>query len=127
MNKKQIQELPSTIIGIERTENKEELSALYACSDVFLNPTYADTFPTVNMESIMCGTPVITYDTCGSPESILPGCGEVVEKGNYEKMLEKALKLVNEGKRIPIPDAFDNEKFCSRYYELYQQLTNYEK
>jgi len=47
--------------------DRERLAEYYAMSDVFVNVTHADTLTTVNMESICCGTPVVTYDSCGSP------------------------------------------------------------
>ena len=68
LNQKQIEKLPSNVIGITRTENQEELAGIYSTSDILFNPTYEDTYPTVNLEAISCGTPVLTYDTGGSPE-----------------------------------------------------------
>ena len=67
----QAQNLPAGIRGIQRTQNVQELVRLYSESDVLINPTYADTFPTVNLEALACGTPVITYRTGGSPEANL--------------------------------------------------------
>ena len=66
----QMKKLPTGIRGIQRTQNVNELAKLYSDSDVFINPTYADTFPTVNLEALACGTPVITYRTGGSPETV---------------------------------------------------------
>ena len=68
---KQIEKLPEGIIGIARTESQQELAEYYSMADVFVNLTYLDTFPTVNLEALACGTPVITYRTGGSPEEWL--------------------------------------------------------
>src|SRR5690606_16309791 len=76
--------LPSNIIGIERTESVAALSALYAVSNVFFNPTWEDNFPTTNLEALACGTPVITYNTGGSVEVITPDTGFQVDKGDIE-------------------------------------------
>ena len=122
INKKQKELLPSGIIGIERTENQKELSYLYASADVFLNPTYADTFPTVNMEAISCGTPVVTYNTCGSPENVPEGCGAVVEKGNYKELVFKALELKKNQEILSMSSAFDKGIFSSKYYEIYKKM-----
>ena len=70
LNKKQIEELPKNIIGISKTENQTELAGIYSTADVFLNPTYEDNYPSVNLEAIACNTPVISYDTGGSIEFI---------------------------------------------------------
>jgi len=88
LDKKQIAKLPKSVIGIKRTENVKELAALYSSADVFLNPTLVDNFPTTNLEALACGTPVITFDTGGSPESINEHTGIVVEKGNSSKLLK---------------------------------------
>ncbi|SHN56749.1 Glycosyl transferases group 1 [Butyrivibrio hungatei DSM 14810] len=66
----EISEKKLNIIGLERTSSVEELKKIYSAADVFANPTYEDTFPTVNMEAEACGTPVITYDTGGCKETI---------------------------------------------------------
>lgn len=70
LSKKQIREMPKRIIGIERTNSPRELAEIYTSADVFANPTYEDNYPTVNLEAQACGTPVITYRTGGSPESV---------------------------------------------------------
>ena len=50
--------------------NVNELVELYSIADVFFNPTYEDNYPTTNLEALACGTPIVTYDTGGSPEVI---------------------------------------------------------
>lgn len=77
----QIKALPDAIIGMERTNSVAELAELYAMADVFVNPTYEDNYPTTNLEAISCGTPVITYNTGGSPESVPKQ--NVVPKGDF--------------------------------------------
>ena len=78
LSKEQITTLPKNIIGIERTSSQAELAKIYSAADVFINPTREDNFPTVNMEALACGTPVITFNTGGSPESLDETCGVVV-------------------------------------------------
>ena len=58
------------VIVLPRTDNKNQLAAIYSSADVFFNPTMEDNYPTVNLESEACGTPVITYDTGGCAETI---------------------------------------------------------
>ena len=59
-----------SIICIPKTDNQEKLVQLYCSADVFVNPTYEDNFPTVNLEAVACGCPVITYDTGGCSETL---------------------------------------------------------
>jgi putative colanic acid biosynthesis glycosyltransferase len=93
LSKDQITNLPSQIIGIERTENVQQLAEYYSLAYVFINPTWQDNFPTTNIESLACGTPVITYNTGGSPEAIDDNTGIVVKKGDI-KGLEQAIHVI---------------------------------
>lgn len=129
LSKKQIKNLPSNIIGIERTENIQQLVNLYSIADVFVNPTLEDTFPTTNLESLACGTPVITYNSGGSPEIIDVNTGIVVEKGNIDKLLE-AIKLIKKrGKkfytvqcRYRVIKFFNKKDRFMEYMKLYEKL-----
>ena len=73
LNDVQMQNLPKNIIGIKRTNSPQELAEIYTAADVFVNPTYEDNYPTVNLEAQACGTPVITYDTGGARETLRYG------------------------------------------------------
>ncbi|PKP41354.1 MAG: glycosyl transferase [Bacteroidetes bacterium HGW-Bacteroidetes-10] len=84
---KQMKLLPENIIGISKTNNIQELAEFYSCADIFLNPTWEDNFPTTNLESLACGTPVTTYKTGGSFESLSPETGFVVEKGDIQGLV----------------------------------------
>jgi len=89
LSDKQLKEIPSNIIGISQTNNINELVEIYSSADVFLNPTLEDNFPSTNLEALACGTPVITFDTGGSPEAIDEKTGLIVKKANKEDLLNK--------------------------------------
>jgi glycosyltransferase involved in cell wall biosynthesis len=99
LSKRQIKYLPDEILGIERTENTEELGELYNLADVFCNPTWEDTFPTTNLESLACGTPVITYQTGGSVESVSKDTGFIVKKGDIGELYDLIKKIRRQGKQ----------------------------
>lgn len=80
--------LPRSIKAIRRTDNVGELAALYSAATAFVNPTWQDNYPTVNLEAQACGTPVVTYRTGGSPESLTPATGCVVEQGDVRGLLD---------------------------------------
>lgn len=100
LSKSQIKKLPAGIIGIERTENVTQLATLYSLASVFINPTWEDTFPTTNLEALACGTPVITYRTGGSVESVSEEVGYVVEKGDIMAIKDCVGEIVIKGKNI---------------------------
>lgn len=69
LTEKQIKQMPERILGIRRTNSPQELAAIYTAADVFVNPTYEDNYPTVNLEAQACGLPIVTYNAGGSPEA----------------------------------------------------------
>lgn len=87
VTKKQIEELPEGVIGIERTNNQRELAEIYTAADVLVNPTHQDNYPTVNLETQACGTPVVTYNVGGSPESVPKE--NVVEENDIRGLAER--------------------------------------
>ena len=117
--------LPQSIISIHRTQNQKELAEIYSAADVFAMPTREENYPTVNMEAIACGTPVVTFRTGGSPEMLDDKTGIVVEANNIEAT-EKAIKDICEKKRCNDEDyivayskKFNMQKKFTDYIELY--------
>lgn len=130
LSESQIKSLPKNILGISRTESIEELVSWYQKATVFINPTYLDNFPTTNLEALACGTPVITYKTGGSPESINSRIGEVVEQGDISLLkdaIEKFLDnndlqdLMNDCRNHALK-FFDKDERFKEYLELYKSI-----
>ena len=127
LSKEQIAELPDNILGIERTNSQKELAAIYSASDVFINTTYEDNYPTVNLEARACCLPIITYRTGGSPES----AGEsavVIDVGDVEGMKKAVLSLTSNPKEtsfITKKELSAEVKF-QEYLELYKSLISKE-
>lgn len=121
---KQKKKLPEGIIGIERTDDAASLAEIYSGAECFFNLTYEDNFPTTNIESLMCGTPVITYDTGGSPASVKDGCGAVVAKGDVEAAVKKLNDVVaiknNRDVSLAARLKFDRRVMAKKYFELYR-------
>ena len=76
------------IVLIGKTESRSQLASIYSAADIFFNPTYEDTFPTVNLEAEACGTRVITYDTGGCAETISRNDSKVIDS-NVKRMIQK--------------------------------------
>lgn len=129
LSQKQISDLPDGINGLPRTESAKALAKIYSESDVFVNPTYADSFPTVNMEALACGTPIITYRTGGSPEIIDEKTGVVVDQGDVCAIKNTILKmekypLSSEDCRNRAVQYFNKEDRFKDYISLYERLLN---
>ena len=119
--------LPKSIIPVSRTANQTELAEIYSAADVFFNPTREENFPTVNIEALACGTPVVTFKTGGSPEVIDDKTGFAVECNdidNAEKLIRKiCMERIFSGENcIEHAKMFDmNKKFCE-YCDLYNEI-----
>ena len=119
-------QLPDNIISIHRTANQKELAEIYTAADLFVNPTREDTFPTVNIESIACGTPLITFKTGGSAEIIDDTCGFAVSKDDIQALCGEIVRIYNEKpfsseNCLKKAENFDmNDKF-KEYVELYEE------
>ena len=121
--------LPERVRIVERTENVQALASLYARATVLLNPTWQDNYPTVNLEAIACGTPVVTYRTGGSIEAITEETGRVVPQGDVRVMLAAARELAGMERtqtsvrcREYALRHFDKNACYQHYIALYESL-----
>lgn len=118
--------LPESIISIHRTQNQRELAEIYTAADVFVNPTREDNYPTVNMESIACGTPVITFRTGGSPEMVDENTGSVVECDDIDA-LEREIVRVCTDKPYPKESCLKRAEKFDKTERFKEYLTTYER
>ena len=109
-------------------KNRSQLASLYAQGDVFLNLTHIDNLPTVNMEALSCGTPVITFDAGGSGELVVNGkTGFVVDVDDATGIIE-ALNRVRQGEiqsadcRRYAEKEFDKNSNFEKYLHLYDEI-----
>jgi len=96
LTERQMRKLPRKIIAIGRTDSPVQLAQIYTCADVFVNLTYEDNYPTVNLEAQACGTPCLTYRTGGSVESV--PANHVVEQGDLAGMIRQIHIVCTGGK-----------------------------
>ena len=119
--------LPKNIISIHRTQNQKELAEIYSTADVFAMPTREENYPTVNMEAIACGTPVVTFDTGGSPEMLNEKVGRVVPVDDVNKMMSEIrkicenMKLSSEAFRSKAKEYIMEDRFLE-YIDLYKSM-----
>lgn len=129
LTKEQIAQLPSGIVGVEQTDSVTQLAGLYSLASVFFNPTWEDNFPTTNLESMACGTPVITYRTGGSPEAVVEGVGYVINQGDITSAYACIETIWGEGKekyrnvcRKHAVENFTREDRFMDYIRLYEEI-----
>lgn len=118
--------IPEGILALGRTRDQKELAEIYTAADVFVNPTREENFPTVNLEALACGTPVITFRTGGSPETIDETCGAVVDCEDVDLLAEEIIRVCQQ-KPYPAEQCvrrakeFEKDKRFKEYLELYER------
>lgn len=113
--------LPSGIVSIHRTQNQKELAEVYSAADVFFNPTREEVLGLVNLESLACGTPVVTFNTGGSPECIDEYSGIIVEEGDDIKTIfeKKTYANIMEENCIKRAQQFKENEVYLKYLNIY--------
>lgn len=122
-------EVSDKIITISRTESPQKLAEIYTAADVFVNPTREEVFGLVNIEALACGTPVITFNSGGSPETIDSNCGYVVDTDDVSAMISK-IEYVVENKPFSKENCikraaeFNKADKFKEYIRLYEDSTH---
>ena len=117
--------LPKNIVSIHRTQIQEGLAEIYTAADVFVNPTREENYPTVNMEAIACGTPVVTFNTGGSPEMLDGQIDEIVPCDDISA-LERAIRKICQERKcqrqfcVNRACSFDRNIKYKEYVALYE-------
>jgi glycosyltransferase involved in cell wall biosynthesis len=120
-----------------------KVAKYYQAVDFYLHPTRADTFPTVVLEALACGTPVIATAVGGVPEQVLganflagpyntysleEATGVLTQPGNVEDMTSAILCLLKNEEWWPILSRnatdyaqknFGRERMVDNYLDWY--------
>ena len=121
--------LPGNITAIPKTNKISELAEIYTASDVFINPTLEDNYPTTNLEAIACGTPVIAFDTGGNKEIVNEKNGCILAEKTTKAILAAVhdrKHLVKLSERLEKKgdsklEGLDKEVCTANYLRIYQK------
>lgn len=98
-------------------------------AEVFVNPTLQDTFPTTNLEALACGTPIVTFRTGGSVESVTDQTGIVVEQNDMDGLLSAIRTILCNGKKHYVDACrkkaerdYNKDIQYGKYIELYKNI-----
>lgn len=124
--------LPENIISIRRTNSQSELAEIYSAADLFVNPTREEVFGMVNSEALACGTPVLTFNTGGSPEIIDDSCGCVVPCNDMDALAEKCIYICENSAFsshacVNKALAFGQERCYAQYLSIYEFMGSEQK
>lgn len=120
------EKIPENIIKIQRTNDLEELVELYSMANVFINPTREDNYPTVNMEAVACGTPVVSFDTGGCGEQYDNTCGRCIEVDAYDKFKAAVMDIcenhpISREQCVQYAQRFSKTDMLEEYMRLYKE------
>lgn len=115
------------LILLPRINSREEMKSFYTTIDIFLNPTQLDNFPTVNLECISCGAPIICFKVGGAVEMITDGLNgygvtpnDIME--TKDKIEQLAKNKLDRKKIIESSKPFSREIFAKKYINLYKNV-----
>ena len=126
-------QLPENVISIHQTDNQAQLAQLYTAADLFVNPTREDNYPTVHMEALACGTPVLTFAVGGSMEMLSEDCGTGVARDDVDALEQQIRRVraerpftreacLQRARRFDMNDCFD--EYVALYNEKNQEGSN---
>lgn len=109
--------------------DKEKLEA-YVDADVYILPSYYESFSITVLEALACGTPVIITEGCGIAERVKGEAGLVVnqdEKGLRDAMLyllsnDKLRKRLGERGRLMVFEQYSMAQIAKQMENIYQNL-----
>lgn len=128
LSRHQMLNLPKNIMGIQSTNNIQEIVSLYSNADVFVNPSFEENFPTTHLESMACGTPVVCFNTGGSAEMLTPDTGIVCDLQTVSSVYEAIQKVKEKGKKfyskacVQQATKFSEKDTYLKYINLYKSI-----
>ena len=109
------------------------LALLYSASDVFIMPSYVESFGQTALEALSCGTPVVAFDTSGLKDIITHKHNGYLAKCYDTNDLAKGMEWILSGEsamyenlsknaRSSAIKAFESSKVANAYINAYAQL-----
>lgn len=120
------------VITLGRVEDESTLATYYSLADAFIIPSREDNLPNVMLESLACGTPVISFNTGGMRETIQDGLNGIKAKKMDAEELAMAIEtfIKNEKSfsrdviRNFALDNFSQKIIAEKYKAVYQDILN---
>jgi glycosyltransferase involved in cell wall biosynthesis len=111
-------------------EDEQELADFYSACDVLTLPSSSECFGLVQVESMLCGTPVIATDIPGAREPVrVTGMGEIVRQRDSLALAGAIERVVKDRERYirpreEIASRFDFQRTLQGYEDLLQDAAD---
>ena len=118
--------LSNNIVHIPATNNIQELCEIYTVADIFVNPTLQETQGLTTLEAFACGTPAIVFNSGGAAECVDETCGIVVERGDYQNLLNSVLRVqsgevkIDKQDCIRVAQKYEAQRLYKEFMRLYE-------
>lgn len=123
--------LGPALVDVGLLVDETDLAAFYAASDVFVLPSRTDCHASVQVEAMLCGTPVVASDIPGA-RSVVQGTGAgLLTPVEDERALATAILdvLADPGRYDPaladVPRRYDPAAAVARYTELLTEVARH--
>jgi glycosyltransferase involved in cell wall biosynthesis len=119
--------VPEDVICLNSVDSARIMSAVYSAADVFVTPATQESFGKTTVESLSCGTPVISSRAGIAPEVITSENGILLDAITVDAV-SKALVEAHDRKydaatvRRMALERFDSKRIVNEYIALYKSL-----
>jgi len=110
-----------TAIDITGFLSHDELVMKYQQADLFVFPSYLDSWAMTVLEAMACGTPVIVTENTGSKDAVIQGGGLVIKSGDPEALKSAIQLLYNDRDKIKVLGIRAREIALQYIWESYYQ------
>ncbi len=122
-NQALVQRYEDQLLFLGKLDSMQAMANFYAACDVLVMPSDTECFAMVQVEAMLCGTPVIMTDTPGGRVPVTEtGMGRLVPRGNWQAIGEAVIEVVRQRDHYVKPYA-DVE----RTFSFQQTVERYEK
>ena len=117
-----------SVVMMGLIRERERLASFYAMCDLFALPSRTDCFPSVQIESMLCGTPVVATDIPGAREVVkVTGMGRLVAPGDERALADGIVDVLRNPRRYhrtreQIGRIFDLDKCVDEYEQVLRNL-----
>ncbi len=126
-NQALIQRYDDQLIFLGQLANMQAMANFYAACDVLVMPSDSECFALVQVEAMLCGTPVVMTDTPGGRVPVtVTGMGQIVPRGDWEAIGRAVVDILGQPGRYckpreEIERAFNLEETVDRYEKHLRQ------
>lgn len=118
-------------IKLNYIQDDRKLAEIYACADACVVPSVEDNLPNTMLESLACGVPVVSFQTGGIPDMVVPyETGLLAPKENHQILAKKINEILNDAQlrsmlsqnaRSKALAEFSLDQQTKSYLDIYQQ------